>query len=154
MSAPVTLIHKVVAYITRADELLVFTHTDFPAAGLQVPAGTLESGEKPEQAVLREAQEETGLVGLKIKSYLGLQDLKFSSLGSSEIHRRYYFHLEHLAEPPAAWHHYEHHPSAGSLAPIAFDFFWVKFTPSPPELSGDQGFYLQKLARMHHRRRP
>ena len=32
---------KVLAYVTRGDELLVFRHRDFPEAGLQVPAGTM-----------------------------------------------------------------------------------------------------------------
>ena len=37
---------KVLAYITKGQEpnleLLVFEHKDFPEAGLQVPAGTIE----------------------------------------------------------------------------------------------------------------
>jgi 8-oxo-dGTP pyrophosphatase MutT (NUDIX family) len=42
---------------------LIFSHPDYPEAGLQVPAGTLEPGEHPEAGVLREAYEETGLTG-------------------------------------------------------------------------------------------
>ncbi len=53
---------KVTAFITRTTEksreLLVFMH---PSAGLQLPAGTIEAGETPEAAVLRETAEETGL---------------------------------------------------------------------------------------------
>ena len=44
---------KVLAYVTRGDELLVFRHRDFPAAGLQVPAGAIEEGEDPQDAALR-----------------------------------------------------------------------------------------------------
>lgn len=54
---------KVLAYITRRpDELLIFAHTEeYPDAGLQVPAGGVERGEEPAQAVLRETFEESGL---------------------------------------------------------------------------------------------
>ena len=50
-------VKKVYAYITRADRLLVFRHVDFPEAGVQVPGGTMDAGETPEGAVLREAAE-------------------------------------------------------------------------------------------------
>jgi len=51
------IIQKVLAYVTWGDKLLVFSHPDFPEAGIQVPAGTIEPGEEPEAAVLREAFE-------------------------------------------------------------------------------------------------
>ena len=53
--------NKIFAYITRAEQLLVFKDVDFPEAGIQIPGGTIESGELPEDAVLREAVEEIGL---------------------------------------------------------------------------------------------
>jgi ADP-ribose pyrophosphatase YjhB (NUDIX family) len=55
------VIRKVFAYITQGNRLLVFRHADFPEAGLQVPAGTVRLDERPEDAVLREAFEETGV---------------------------------------------------------------------------------------------
>ena len=53
-------LEKVTAFITRNDgqDLLLIQH---PHAGIQLPAGTVEEGESPERAVLREAHEETGL---------------------------------------------------------------------------------------------
>jgi 8-oxo-dGTP pyrophosphatase MutT (NUDIX family) len=66
------VIEKVTAFITRKwnsdPELLLFKH---PHAGIQIPAGTVETGETPEEAVLREASEETGLSDLTISHYLG-----------------------------------------------------------------------------------
>ena len=66
------IIEKVTAFVTREWEgerqLLLFQH---PNAGVQIPAGTVEKGESPEQAVLREAAEETGLTGFSILRYLG-----------------------------------------------------------------------------------
>jgi len=65
------LISKVLAYITHANRLLVFSHPHSPEAGIQVPAGTLKDGERPEDAVLREAHEETGLTHLELAGFLG-----------------------------------------------------------------------------------
>ncbi|MCP5097606.1 MAG: NUDIX domain-containing protein, partial [Chloroflexi bacterium] len=53
-------VYKVTAFITRRvaneTQLLVFQH---PTAGIQLPAGTVETGELAETAVLREITEET-----------------------------------------------------------------------------------------------
>lgn len=52
---------KVTAFVVTKDvprQLLVFKH---PTAGLQLPAGTIEPGEKPVAAAKREVREETGL---------------------------------------------------------------------------------------------
>lgn len=58
-------VEKVIAYITREKygrlELLVFEHEDFPTAGIQVPAGTVDPGEDVSSALLREVLEESGL---------------------------------------------------------------------------------------------
>ncbi len=67
------VVEKVTAFIIRpakrgGHDLLLFRH---PNAGVQIPAGTVEDGEKPERAVLREATEETGLPGLSVWQYLG-----------------------------------------------------------------------------------
>lgn len=52
-----TLIHKVFADLTHDHRLLVFRHADFPQAGIQVPAGTIQSNERHDEAVLREVYE-------------------------------------------------------------------------------------------------
>ena len=46
-----TIKHKAFAYITCHHSLLVFSHPYEPEAGIQVPAGTVEVGEGPEEAV-------------------------------------------------------------------------------------------------------
>ena len=48
---------RCVAYITRGDNLLVFTHINYPEAGVLVPAGHPEDGESLESAVIREAED-------------------------------------------------------------------------------------------------
>jgi ADP-ribose pyrophosphatase YjhB (NUDIX family) len=45
---------RVVAYVTRGDELLVFEHRDHPEEGTQVPAGRLDPGEALEEGLARE----------------------------------------------------------------------------------------------------
>jgi 8-oxo-dGTP pyrophosphatase MutT (NUDIX family) len=52
----------------RGKEVLLFEH---PSAGIQVPAGTVELGESPAEAAVREVREETGLAAFASQSYLG-----------------------------------------------------------------------------------
>ncbi len=66
---------KVTALIVRQGpagrEVLLFRH---PTAGVQIPAGTVEVGEDPLAAGLREAREESGLPNLEIVRELGIRD--------------------------------------------------------------------------------
>jgi 8-oxo-dGTP diphosphatase len=136
---------KVIAYITRGNKLLVFSHPHHPEAGIQVPAGTIEEGESPRDAVLREAREETGLHDLAIRAFLGVREVDVSPYGLEEIQRRHFFHLECHDETPATWRHYETDPGDGSPGPIEFELFWVQFPDEVPELTGDQGALLSRL---------
>ncbi len=65
-------LEKVTAFVTRGDgevaELLVFRHD---RSGVQVPAGTVEAGEPPDLAVMRELAEETGLTEVRLVRKLG-----------------------------------------------------------------------------------
>jgi 8-oxo-dGTP pyrophosphatase MutT (NUDIX family) len=51
--------------------LLVFDHVDAPGAGTQVPAGGIHDGEGPEDAVLRELREESGIDDARLVRKLG-----------------------------------------------------------------------------------
>jgi len=61
------MIEKVTAFIIRpgksGSEILIFEH---PHAGLQLPSGTVEIGESPEDALFREILEETGFRKVEI----------------------------------------------------------------------------------------
>ena len=85
------LIGKVVCYVTRGDDLLVFLHRHQPDAGVQVPAGTIDPGEAPEAAALREAEEETGLSGFRVVGKLGEYTHHIEERPVD--HRRHVFHL-------------------------------------------------------------
>lgn len=65
-------LEKVTAFVTRQGpaglDLLLFRHPD---SGIQLPAGTVEEGEPPEQAALREVREETGLANVRLTAYIG-----------------------------------------------------------------------------------
>lgn len=136
---------KVVAYITRADRLLVFTHPLSPEAGIQVPAGTLEAGESPEVGALREAQEETGLTYLTIKTFLGEKDRQFSP---EIIHHRYFYHLICEEDAPETWRHGESTPSEGTETFIPFDLYWVNLPYDVPQLAAEQGAMIEKLCEL------
>ena len=137
--------HKVYAYITRAEQLLVFKHVDFPEAGIQIPGGTIESDELPEDDVLRESVEETGLERLHLGSYLGSDEYHISSADGDEIHLRYFFHLRCPQDVPENWQHHERHPSDGSTNPILFDFYWLPLTDAAGKLNP---YYTAKLGQL------
>lgn len=139
-----TLKRKAFAYITWGDTLLVFSHPDFPEAGIQVPAGTIEPGEDPEAAALREAFEETGLAGLTLVAPLGEQVRDVTALGKVEAHHRYFFHLRCTESPPRTWRHWEEFPSDGSER-VAFDFFWAPLPDGVPPLIAGHDAYLPVL---------
>jgi 8-oxo-dGTP diphosphatase len=136
-------VDKAFAYITYYDQLLVFCHVDDPESGIQVPAGTIESGESPEQAVLREAREETGLEDFKLVRYLGKQVRDMTDYGKMECHCRYFYHLQYLITPPMLWRHEELNASDGKR--YLFEFFWAKLPHEVPFLIADHGIMLPKL---------
>jgi 8-oxo-dGTP diphosphatase len=142
------LVHtqKVYAYITHRDRLLVFVQpATLEESGVQVPGGTMDLGEAPEQAVMREAHEETGLDDLRIVRFLGSRDRDLRPYGDDEIHHRHFFHLICTGEPPERWDHDELHPSDGSPAPVRFTLFWVPLPDGVPALTGDRGACLPEL---------
>lgn len=151
MTAHIIVKRKAFAYITHQCRLLVFRHTDVPEAGIQAPAGTVEPGESPARAVMREAREETGLTDLMLVRFLG--DTVYSmhdfpdSFPSKERHHRFFFHLRCLGEPPATWRHSELHGPAGAADPIEFEFFWVELPDGVPPLIADHDRFVSMLER-------
>lgn len=133
---------KVFAYITSRGRLLVFRHPLEPSAGIQVPAGTVEPGEEPDAAVLREAWEETGLAGLKLTVFLGERVYLHYSL--PEVHQRYFYHLVCEGDPPDTWQHWERNASDESGDHL-FEFFWAQLSYGVPELVADHEALLPQL---------
>lgn len=118
---------KVVCYIIRDDRLLVFRHVGFSdeQCGIQVPAGTIKSGESPSQAALREATEETGLENIEIVRELaqGTYDITPERY---EIQHRHYFQFKLTGAAPDRWTSWEMHD--GLADPTEFECFWIPLT--------------------------
>ncbi|MGY6497163.1 MAG: NUDIX hydrolase [Microcella sp.] len=116
---------KVVAYVARDKNLLVFTHDDVPieVAGVQVPAGTVEPGEDPANAVVREVWEETG-VKTRIVADLGVEHYDVWP-SKAELHERHFFLLEPIGtDVPVRWAAGEMNPSEGG-ARQSWTCWWI-----------------------------
>jgi ADP-ribose pyrophosphatase YjhB (NUDIX family) len=137
--------HKVLAYVTHGDRLLLFRHPRAPEAGIQVVGGSLKIGERPVDGAIREAREETGLTDLVLVGPLGEDTRDLADLGSDETHHRSFVHLRCTDEPPATWQHEERDPSDGSPAPILFEFFWARLPDKVPPLIADHDRFLPRL---------
>ena len=133
MQRPPRLVTKVYAFIVHRGRLALFQHVDRPAVRVQVPGGTVEAGESLADAVLREAQEESGLSGLALVAEIGQQTAFFTDDNGVIEHHRHFFHLSVAGEPPEAWEHWELYASDGS-APMRFAFFWAVIPDEVPPL--------------------
>jgi 8-oxo-dGTP pyrophosphatase MutT (NUDIX family) len=135
---------KVLCYIVRDGQLLVFRHLGQPwdASGLQVPAGSIRPGESPEAAALREAEEETGLTGLQLVRKLGEVRYDLAPY-RPEIQHRHVFELRLQDEPPERWVSRETDPETGGEQP-AFECYWIPLAQGHV-LSGGQGALLGLL---------
>jgi len=141
------LVHKVYAYVTHGKRLLVFNHVDFPQEAPQVPGGTCLEKENPDDAVLREAWEETGLDNLRLEAFLG--EIDFIGHEANTIYRRRFYHLICEDAPAQRWQHYEEDPSDGSTEPILFELYWVDLPNDVPNLApGHDAFLPLLLARL------
>ncbi|QDV49035.1 NUDIX hydrolase [Gimesia fumaroli] len=117
--------NRVFTYITNGGHLLVFDHVDFPNAGTQIPGGTIEPGETPEAAALREAREETGLGSLSIRSFIANETVDLTPFGKLETINGWFYHLEYDGERQDRWRYAEQTPGDGSLEPILFELYWI-----------------------------
>ncbi len=140
---PIIRKRKVFAYITLDTRLLVFRQPNAPEAGIQVPAGTVDADEDWENAVMREAFEESGLAGLTLQRYLGEAWRDMTDYEKNELHQRRYFHL-HAPQPHAeSWQHWEEFGGASHNRHL-FELFWVERDSVPP-LIADHGYFLESL---------
>jgi 8-oxo-dGTP pyrophosphatase MutT (NUDIX family) len=107
-------IHKVCPVVLRSSEgvreILVFRH---PVAGVQLVKGSIESGETPQNAALRELAEESGITSVTSVLEKGKWDCGFEN-------QRWHFFLCQVGEKlKDSWTFYTN--DGGGLN---FKFFW------------------------------
>jgi 8-oxo-dGTP pyrophosphatase MutT (NUDIX family) len=116
-------VEKAHGYVTHGSRLLAFTHRDSAEPGVQIPAGTIRAGEDPEAAVVREVEEETGLVDIVVIGPLATYDHSADPVlvpAGHENQRRHASHLETRGAVAESWVHWER--GDGDTPPIAFEF--------------------------------
>jgi 8-oxo-dGTP pyrophosphatase MutT (NUDIX family) len=122
------VVHKAVACVLRESpggpELLIFTH---PQGTVQIPKGTVDPGESPREAVVRELEEESGLVAVSVVE--PAHELARhvprgpQGVGADEDQTWHLFRLRAVAGTPDTWRH----EARGSDEEdgLVFDFAWV-----------------------------
>lgn len=128
------LVLKAMIYVTSPQGVLVFEEPASPHIGLQVPGGTIDTGEDPLLAAGRELFEETGLTADDGLQFLGSIDFILSEEGQPYTMRRYYYHMHFEGALPESWEHYELHACDGS-GPILFRLFWLPYEDARQRLA-------------------
>ncbi|MFG2429569.1 NUDIX domain-containing protein [Streptomyces sp. NPDC048590] len=126
---------RVAAYVIRHrpdPELLVFDHIGMPEAGTQVPAGGIESGEGPEEAVLREIAEETGLLTATAVRQIAVENRAHPDTGQPR--RARFVHLQAPADTADEWEH--HVLGEGDDAGLAFACRYLPLPSKQPLADG------------------
>ncbi len=139
-------VDKAFAYITFGGHLLVFEHVGIPEAGIQVPAGTIDNGESPNDAVIREATEETGLSAFGQVAFLGIAEFDVRPFGKDELHRRHFFQHPLSDTPIERWRHCETDASDQPGVKIEFELYWLLFSDSAELLAPGHGIFVSKLS--------
>jgi len=129
---------RVVGYVTRGRELLVFEH----AGTMQLPAGRVDHDETLEEGLLREVEEETGLTGVEIVRELA-DAAEFERLYGPGRHESHAFHLVANAKTPDLWTHQV--TGTGMDAVLAYPCRWVSLDDELPLLWGKPDPLAERL---------
>ena len=135
------VVGKSLAYVTWKGRVLLFRATEATQFGAELPGGTLEPGEDPLSGVLREATEETGLESFGDPRLLGVAEYDPRD-GSDEVHRRHFFHVPLLAEPPESWSRVVEEGNGT----FTFNFFWTPLTNIPQDLFPGHDSFVGELS--------
>jgi putative (di)nucleoside polyphosphate hydrolase len=125
LGSDVPCVPKVCAYITRNDrELLAFEADGHD--GLQIPKGTIESGESPLEALRREVEEESGLTELQSIRRVA-NDVWVRRLSPPKLYHRHFFHAS-VDDDRDAWTHVV--TGEGEERGMEFEYSWLELPSS------------------------
>jgi 8-oxo-dGTP pyrophosphatase MutT (NUDIX family) len=132
---------RVVGYVTRGRELLVFDHKGMPDVPTQVPAGRVEPDEDLEAGLAREVEEETGLTGISVVRELAGPG-EFTRLYGPGAHESHALHATVAPGGPESWEH----PVSGTGQDSGLVFLcrWVPLDECPP-IWGDADPLVERL---------
>ena len=137
---------RVYAYVTSVKGVLILEHPKHPEAGLQIPGGTVEAGELPEVAVVREVIEETTLQQLSAPVLLGRHTFDMREFDMNEEQDAWFFQMHSLKPTRDSWLHEERFPSDSPVAtPIPFRLYWANLPYEGKPLIAHHGKYLPNL---------
>jgi 8-oxo-dGTP pyrophosphatase MutT (NUDIX family) len=129
---------KVVVYITKGDQLYVFRH-ERSEPGIQVPKGSIQPGETPLVAAIRETYEESGL---QVEQMCFLGEVAMSD-GVWHNEHWHVFWAEAPQETPDTFLHRV--TGNGEDSEHKFSYF---LTPLPaPQLDWNMGVLLHRIPR-------
>jgi 8-oxo-dGTP diphosphatase len=139
-----SIIRKVLAYIIRdtdnKTELLVFRHRDYPLAGIQIPAGTVEEGESLVDATLREVLEESGLSALQVIREVACED--YFHVEKRQFQKRHFFHLKSVNLVLDRWDFVV--DSSTHDRGLVLQYYWIPLDHAGC-LAGGQGTYAHTI---------
>lgn len=135
------------AFVTDVNgRLLVFDHVDVDA-GTQVPAGGIHEGESPDEAVLRELAEESGVDSAVVVRKLG-EAWNMSEPGNVppglEEQIQHAFHLR-LDAPPRQERWEWEERSGGDVVEHRFAFRWVSLDHAANALWPHQAMWINTV---------
>ena len=120
------MIQKAAACVVRSSdrgpELLVFRH---PLAGIQLPKGSIEAGERAADAAARELAEESGVLAVHVVRRIGQHEFAADGSDTEPVACEVWhtFLLTAAEDLPDRWSH----RASGSAdeAGLVFEFFWM-----------------------------
>ncbi len=138
------LVRKAYGYVTRIHhgtiQVLVFQHP-MAEGGIQIPKGTVRDDETPLEAVIREIQEETGLVDFTVEGEIAADEWKYGYRDFHETEERHFFLLK-ANSAPDEWDHVV--TGEGEDEGMVFDYFWIS-SANEVEIEFSQGDYLHRV---------